>query len=375
MALGPLPLTGWAMTLTSLKSEGGGMTKMLVGGYVPSQNGVAFTSVGMAEFDAGITLSGQSADAACEGLSAAQCVVAACCSYCENKLYAVGTCIPAASVDACNGDVSPAGSCLDECNGFDDDRVGCIAAEGCGYCDKTNRCLTGKAGLACEPCDEDYAGDDYTAGWPHEGAGTDWLLSGEILTAPDGASNDNFGDNVAISGENVVVGAKWRDAGRGYKSGSAYVYKVDGALAAKLTAPDGAQWDRFGISVGISGENVVLGASGDGDRGSNSGSAYVYKVDGAFAAKLTAPDGAGNERFGQRVAISGEKIVVGAFSDNDRGSSSGSAYVYKVDGAFAAKLTAPDGAGNDAFGWGVAISESIVVGAPFNDDRGSVYIY
>ena len=45
---------------------------------------------------------------------------------------------------------------------------------------------------------------------------------------------------------------------------------------AKLTADDGAGGDLVGVSVSIDGDTVVIGAYGDDDKGSSSGSAYVF---------------------------------------------------------------------------------------------------
>ena len=96
----------------------------------------------------------------------------------------------------------------------------------------------------------------------------------------------------------------------------------------KLTASDGAEYDRFGYSVSISGDTAVIGAYGDG---SESGSAYVYvRSNGVWSEqqKLTASDGALGDYFGYSVSISGKTAVIGAYRDDDNGSSSGSAYVY-----------------------------------------------
>jgi hypothetical protein len=63
-----------------------------------------------------------------------------------------------------------------------------------------------------------------------------------------------------------------------------------------LTASDTAAGDRFGISVSISGNITVVGSTLDDDKGSNSGSAYVFQYSDANgwvqSAKLTASDGA-----------------------------------------------------------------------------------
>ena len=79
----------------------------------------------------------------------------------------------------------------------------------------------------------------------------------------------------------MVIGA--------YESGSAYVFTRDTAgdltsgwtQVAKLTASDGAADDNFGSSVSIDGDTMVIGAREDDDKGSNSGSAYVFTRDTA----------------------------------------------------------------------------------------------
>jgi len=220
------------------------------------------------------------------------------------------------------------------------------------------------------------------------------------LIADDGAANDIFGHSVAISDGIAVVGA-FGDKDKGSYSGSAYVFEMSDSSdanswtqVAKLTADDGAAYDNFGASVVISDGTIVVGAYNDDDKGSNSGSAYVFeKSDSSDATswtqvvKLTAKDGAANDKFGFSVAISDGTIVVGAYGDDDKGSASGSAYVFEKSDSSdatswtqAAKLTADDGAVDDYFGRSVAISDgTIVVGAYFDDDKaynsGSAYIF
>ena len=103
----------------------------------------------------------------------------------------------------------------------------------------------------------------------------------------------------------------------------------------KITASDGAIDDEFGKSVSISGDYAVVGARADGDNGSFSGSAYVFKRTGtswAQEAKLLPSDGAAYDEFGFSVSISGDYAVVGAVLDDNNGSGSGSAYIFKRSG-------------------------------------------
>jgi hypothetical protein len=100
---------------------------------------------------------------------------------------------------------------------------------------------------------------------------------------------------------------------------------------AKLLASDGAAGDGFGYSVCISGDYAVVGANGDDDNGSNSGSLYLFKRDGTSwneQTKLTASDGASGDLFGTSVSISSGYIMAGANMNDDDGSDSGSAYVF-----------------------------------------------
>ena len=233
------------------------------------------------------------------------------------------------------------------------------------------------------------------------------------LTAYDGEANDEFGYSVAIDGDTVVIGARQGDSTDDLNnvvsdSGSAYVFTepdtgwADSNAAAKLTAYDGATLDRFGYSVAIDGDTVVIGArqgdSTDDDNNvvSDSGSAYVFTepdtgwADSNAAAKLTADDGKARGYFGHSVAVDDKTVVVGARGDDN---SKGAAYVFTEPGTgwansnVAAKLTASDGKADDEFGYSVAVNgTTAVIGAYYDDlddddyddhegNSGSAYVF
>jgi WD40 repeat protein len=204
--------------------------------------------------------------------------------------------------------------------------------------------------------------------------------TGEVkITASDGADNDRFGWSVAITDTKVVAGAVMDDDS-GSMSGSVYVYNTDGTGEVKITASDAAAGDQFGTSVAMTSTKIVVGAVADDDAGSASGSVYVYNLDGTDEVKITASDAAAGDQFGTSVAMTSTKIVVGAVADDDAGSNSGSVYVYNLDGTGEVKITASDAATMDLFGFSVAVADNhIVVGAQGNDDSGSAsgsaYVY
>jgi len=212
--------------------------------------------------------------------------------------------------------------------------------------------------------------------------GTTWETSA-VLTASDGVKGDYFGYSVSISGDNIVVGAFNSDT-----KGAVYVYTkpttgwIDMTQTAKITASDGIDYDYFGYSVSISGDNIVVGAK----YNIGTGSAYVFTkpatgwTNNTETAKLTASDGADYDCFGHSVSISGENIVIGTYLDDDNGESSGSAYIFTKPATGwgnmtqTAKLIASDGAESDYFGNSVSISgDDVVVGA-YNSD-GSAYVF
>ncbi len=223
-------------------------------------------------------------------------------------------------------------------------------------------------------------------------SGSAYVFDGSIgwgqvaeLTASDEAAGDQFGYSVAISGDLAIVGA-WGDDDGGSASGSAYIFNrsTGWSQVAKLTALDAARGDEFGYSVAISGNLAVIGARLDRDSGSASGSAYVF--DGSIGwgqvAELTASDAAANDQFGTSVAISGDLAVVGAPGDRDGGPDSGSAYLFDGSTGWSqsAKLTASDAAAVDRFGTSVGINGDLsIVGAPLDDDggpdSGSAYLF
>ena len=221
-----------------------------------------------------------------------------------------------------------------------------------------------------------------------ENSGSVYLFntaSGEQLQkfiAADGASLESFGWSVALYGNYALIGSKW-DEDNGSKSGSAYLFDTTtGELLHKFIAPDGASGDEFGYSVALNGNYALIGSYQDDDRGSNSGSAYLFNITtGDLLYKFKAADGASNDNFGFSVALDGNHALIGSLYDDDNGSYSGSAYLFNItSGEQLYKFLAEDGASGDAFGFSVSLDgDYAVIGATGDDDRGdnsgSTYLF
>jgi hypothetical protein len=214
-----------------------------------------------------------------------------------------------------------------------------------------------------------------------------WTELQKLLGA-DGEAGDFFGYSVSIYGDTALVGA-FHDSDNGPYSGSAYVFTRSGTTwtqQAKLLASDGTAGDWFGVSVSLFGNTALIGAHGDDDNGDSSGSAYVFILNGTTwtqQAKLLASNGAAGDAFGWGVSLYGDTALIGAQYDDDNGDESGSAYVFTRNGnawTQQAQLNASDAAPGDLFGCSVSISgETALIGAYWDDDNGedsgSAYVF
>jgi len=196
---------------------------------------------------------------------------------------------------------------------------------------------------------------------------------------------------VAMTDTLLVVGA-YRDVSF-TSPGSVHLYRYDGLTwteEAVLQASDGEQRDAFGFSVAIEGDVVIIGAPVDDDNGPLSGSAYIFRYDHDLSLwveeqKLLPSDGNDLDQFGWTVAISSNVAIVGANRDDDNGSFSGSAYVYRYNDRASAwkpeeKLFPSDSAAGAVFGSSVAVADDIaVIGAAgangYSPESGAVYLF
>jgi len=195
---------------------------------------------------------------------------------------------------------------------------------------------------------------------------------------------DLLGRSVAIDGDVAVVGS-WGDDDMGSTSGSAYIYQYDGITwtqKAKFYPSDASDGDNFGIDVSISGNYVLIGAPGNN---SNTGAAYLFQKPAsgwqniAQRAKFTASDGSNGDDFGKHLDISGDYAVI---TSEDNVQFPGKVYFFDrpmtgwTNTTETVKLTGHDVVAGDHFGSDVAISGVYAVVGSYDDDgEGSAYLF
>jgi hypothetical protein len=152
------------------------------------------------------------------------------------------------------------------------------------------------------------------------------------LTGSDATVGDRLGNFVAISGNTVVAGAPLATPGTKPQQGAAYVFvePVTGwanmTQTAKLTASDGVRGAYFGRAVAISGNEIVIGAPNQ-TVNSDVGEGAVYEflepetgwANMTQSTELNAIHAGDNDQVGCRVSVDGATIVAGALGGSKRG--------------------------------------------------------
>jgi hypothetical protein len=219
-----------------------------------------------------------------------------------------------------------------------------------------------------------------------------WVEIAE-LRASDGTAGDRFGIAVALDGDRLAVGAPGADA-NAIDGGAVYVFQrgaTGWVETAKLVGVGADIGEALGWSLALEGDTLIAGAADDHHSGGSfdGGAAYHFAFAGGAwtqLQRLIPGDGSAFDYFSHALALDGDTLVVGAYSDNHTTAvNGGSAYVFRrgATGAFALaqKLIPADNGSNDLFGWSVALLEGeLVVGAPGDTlsgafEAGSAYVY
>ena len=189
--------------------------------------------------------------------------------------------------------------------------------------------------------------------------------------------------SVAINETRLIIGAPAEDS----EKGAVYVYRYNNDTRTwqqeqKLIAADGEIGDQFGFSVAMFDNRIIVGAPLDQDNGTASGSAYVFRFQPELMTwlqeqKIIASDGAPFDFFGYSTAIGTNRAFIGSPLDDDKGSRSGAVYVYKVDPqtriwTLEDKLLASDGKEEGHLGISVAIEGDRIVAGAYLDRHNDV---
>lgn len=267
-----------------------------------------------------------------------------------------------------------------------------------------------------------YSGSAYV--FERASFGSPWTQTRKLL-ASGGVANQSFGLTVSISGDTALIGSNsgayvfdrsggtWPQTGKlvpstgpasravsisgdtalvgtgGELGGNAHVFVRDslGVWTQQQQLVPGVSTRAYSCSVAVAGDIAVVGDKLNNTKTASAGCAFVFERSAGVwtqTRQLLASDGAPDDDFGFSVAVSGDKIVVGARARDEGGvPNTGSAYVFgPVSGVWTekAKLLASDRTQDAQFGFSVSVSgDTALVGAPFDSEKGqyagSAYLF
>jgi len=153
------------------------------------------------------------------------------------------------------------------------------------------------------------------------------------LTASDAQAGDKFGSAASVYGDRLVVGSYLEDT-TGTDTGKVYIYDWNGSIyveVGQLTASDAQHNDYFGIAASVYGDRLSVGAILEDTATTDAGKTYIYDWNGSQyneIGQLTASDAAYQDGFGISVPVYGDRLVVGALSEDTAGTDAGKVYIY-----------------------------------------------
>ena len=226
-------------------------------------------------------------------------------------------------------------------------------------------------------------------------SGVNWLLQ-QTLTADDELPGGNFGLSLSLQSDAIAIGAPDKTVDGKMFAGAVYVFERSGDIWSKvqrIVAPVPREFQIFGASVALNGDNLVVGGPFTWDQGGpdDVGQIYLYQRGGDGWTLMDTASGSEAShltQFGRPVAIDGSTVAAhDPERSADTGPASGVVYVFEIDEAELrqiAKLSPSDpqpvDGGDSGFGTAISIEgESMLISAPdYNGNvpgAGAIYLF
>jgi len=205
------------------------------------------------------------------------------------------------------------------------------------------------------------------------------IATGSLLDewlSPMPEPGELFGVRVVIADGVAYIGAQRTTVNGRRNAGSVYAIDiVTGTPLDQFTAADAGRDDWFGDSLAVSGDRLIVGAPQDNNTaGTEAGAVYVFSITTGDQLFKYVPSGATTgARVGTSVAVSGDVGIVGGHDNATPWDAVGNAHLFDLtNGQEIARLQASDTVLGDGFGRRVAIDGQIayVCAAAHNDGAG-----
>jgi hypothetical protein len=223
----------------------------------------------------------------------------------------------------------------------------------------------------------DHWADEDPQTYATYGAAYLYSTNGSLLTTfenYDPGPITGLGFSVAAFGTDcVLIGANIEWPG----FGAVYLRHTNGKSRMTFNNPaPNANLNYFGRSIAAVGtDRVLVGSPADGPYPE---AAYLFNTNGNLLLTITNPTPAADDWFGHQIAVLGnDRVVIGAPDDDTTGLSSGSAYVFSLDGTLLATINNPTPGVGDRFGLRLAAfgNDAVIIAAPGDGGVGSAYLF
>jgi hypothetical protein len=210
------------------------------------------------------------------------------------------------------------------------------------------------------------------------------LATGALLrtiASPAGGSisglGSRFGEAVAMSDGRIVIGSPGKDLASYINIGQVHVFRTNGSLIRSFNDTTPSNYSRFGASVAIDGDLVLVGAPSSDSNSVEHGEAFLFNLStGQRLFTFDDPTPTNRDFFGQSVAIDGDLVLIGDARDDTADTNVGQAHLFSATtGQLLRTFEDPTrGAWDfDGFGESVSLENGLaLIGAPFDQSTSSV---
>ncbi|RCJ24923.1 hypothetical protein A6S26_17100 [Nostoc sp. ATCC 43529] len=195
----------------------------------------------------------------------------------------------------------------------------------------------------------------------------------QTFTNPNPGDGDRFGASLALDGNKILIGSPLNDT-EGTDSGIAYLFDAKTGKLLQTFANPNPGIEGFGASLSFAGNNKVAIGAPRAETSPESGVVYIFDIDtGALTQTIPSPTPNDGDSFGFPVEASKDRVLIGSSRADTEIANSGIVYLYDASsGELLQKFENPTPDSGDAFSASVAIDgNNVVIGAVFDDDAGA----
>lgn len=213
----------------------------------------------------------------------------------------------------------------------------------------------------------------------------------QAFANPDPASNDGFGHAVALDGDRVAIGAPKKATSNG-QAGCVLIYQLQSPTPIIATtivfAPTPVDCGFFGFALALEEDRLVVSSYHDGTGEIDDGIVHSFDLSNGTTANLEfsfpAPQGTSRSRFGHSIDLAGNLLIIGNPDGMTIGAARGSACLFDLDRPNPTSpvliFTPPASDPCVGFGSGVTVADGrVLVAAPYAGEEmshlGRAYLF